>query len=202
MAGAPMAASASSTSGRRTRRSSRLPPQPRSRTKPRNCCHRSGCRRTMATARSRQARSERWGLVTARSPRVCNRLHPDFDGRRIHFSRNFVLRFLQRRKTKSSRDAGRGLMLASSKFSEMPPGPVLKQRRGTMMGVRCPLAVRAPTLGRQYNRLKSTAGDLTRSVSWGGDARRGDFRPVENSWAGEIQQNCDGDHGFLVTSQA
>ena len=72
-----------------------------------------------------------------------------------------------------------GIPLANSKFSEMPPGPVLKQRRGTMMGVRCPLAVRAPTLGRQYNRLKSTAGDLTRSVSWGGDARRGDFRPVE-----------------------
>ena len=36
--------------------------------------------------------------------------------------------FLQRRKTKSSRDAWRGLMLASSKFSEMPPRPRLEAK--------------------------------------------------------------------------
>ena len=32
--------------------------------------------------------------------------------------------------------------------------------------------------------------------------RAGAIFVPSNSWAGEIQQNCDGDHGFLVTSQA
>jgi hypothetical protein len=68
------------------------------------------------------------------------------------------------------------------------------------MGVRCPLAVR-PSVA---NTIGSRVLQATLPAAFHGVGMRAGaiFVPSKILGPGEIQQNCDGDHGFLVTSQA
>ena len=115
-------------SGRRTRRSSRLPPNHAPARNPEiPATARGAAGRWRLPGRGRHDRKGggwsqqgRLGFATG-----CTRILTDAESilAGILFSG-----FLQRRKTKSSRDAWRGLMLASSKFSEMPPRPRLEAK--------------------------------------------------------------------------